>query len=37
MNAVVDWVSANYIELIAASLGLIAISLQIKQNILHQE
>lgn len=33
MNAVVDWVSTNYIELIAASLGLIAISLQIKQNI----
>ncbi len=33
MNAVVDWVSTNYIELIAASLGLIAISLQIKQNV----
>ncbi|MCF8229377.1 MAG: nicotinamide riboside transporter PnuC [Bacteroidales bacterium] len=30
---VIQWVSENYIELIAAALGLLAISLQIRQNV----
>lgn len=30
---VIDWITQNYIELIAAALGFLAISLQIKQNV----
>ncbi len=30
---VIEWITQNYIELIAAALGFLAISLQIKQNI----
>lgn len=30
---VIQWISENYIELIAAALGLLAISLQIRQNV----
>jgi nicotinamide mononucleotide transporter len=32
MNLVIDWIVSNYIELIAATLGLIGIFLQIRQN-----
>lgn len=33
IELVIDWISTNYFELIAAGLGFIAIFLQIKQNI----
>lgn len=33
MELFIDWIVANYFELIAAGLGFIAISLQIKQNV----
>lgn len=33
MELIVDWIAANYFELIASGLGFIAIFLQIKQNV----
>lgn len=33
MELVIDWITANYFELIASGLGFIAIFLQIKQNV----
>jgi nicotinamide mononucleotide transporter len=33
VELIIDWIVANYFELIAAGLGFIAISLQIKQNV----
>ncbi|MBU2651813.1 MAG: nicotinamide riboside transporter PnuC [Bacteroidetes bacterium] len=35
MNETISWISGNYIELIAAALGLVAIILQIRQHILY--
>lgn len=35
MHEVTSWITTNYIELIAATLGLIAIFLQIRQNVLY--
>jgi len=35
MNEAISWISGNYIELIAAALGLVAIVLQIRQHILY--
>jgi len=32
MDCIVSWIAQNYIELLAASLGIIGIFLQIKQN-----